>query len=163
MTGFVSPPPLNPGEIAPPPTADTVLQGDAFWPEIDLVALRDVMRLDTTVSIARLRDAAISAVLSVRRELAAWKAEQLAAGRASLDEVPGDEIEGDAAVVFHYRRAVYSSAAAELLERLRELGATNAGHDRADELQTSAGEHRRAERYAIRDLLGVTRVTAELI
>lgn len=163
MNGFVAPPPLNPAEIPPAASADVVLEGDGFWPDVDLVALRQVTRLDTTVEIPRLRDAAINAVFCVRMELADWAAAQIEAGHASLDQLPGPAVDGVKRAVFLYRRAVYSAAAAELLERLREVGATMAGHERADELQESAGEHRKAQRWAIRDLLGAARITAELI
>lgn len=163
MNSFVSPPPLNPAEIPPAPSADVVLEGDAFWPTIDLVDLRTVMRLDPSVDVTRLRDAAIEAVLAVRRELRAWKAEQLAAGYDELSEVPGEEIEELAEAVYLYKRAVYACTAATLLEQIRELGMTNAGQERSDELQAAAGEHRRAQRNAIRDLLGHTRITAELL
>lgn len=163
MNSFVSPPPLNPAEIQDPAPADVVLQGDAFWPDIDLVDLRAVMRVDPNVDIARLRDAAIEAVLSVRRELAPWKALQLAAGVDALEDVPGEVLEGIPEAVYKYTRAVYSGTAADLLERLRDLGMTNAGQERGDELEATAGAHRRAERVAIRDMIGAPRITAELV
>ncbi|MDZ4370112.1 MAG: head completion/stabilization protein [Phenylobacterium sp.] len=163
MNSFVSPPPLNPAEIPPAAAADVVLEGDAFWPDVDLAHLRQVMRLDPSIELPRIRDAAIDAVLSTRRELAVWKAAHLAAGRASLDDVPGETIEGVPEAVLLYTRAVYAATAADIIERLRDLGLTSAGHDRADELQHAAGEHRRAQRSAIRDLLGEARVFAELI
>ncbi|WP_337186680.1 head completion/stabilization protein [Phenylobacterium sp.] len=163
MTSFVSPPPLNPAEIPPAAPADVVLEGDAFWPDIDLADLRLVMRIDPAVDLAWLREAAIFAILSTRRELAAWKAAHLTAGRESLDDVPGEVIEGVAEAVILYTRAVYAATAADLLERMRELGLTAAGHDRADDLQAAAGEHRRAQRSAVRDLLGESRIFAELV
>lgn len=163
MTGFVAPPPLNPAEIPPTPSADVVLAGGGWWPDLDLVQLRQLMRIDPSVSIERLREAAIGAAFSVRRELAAWKAAHVEAGVSALEDLPGDEVDGETRAVFLYRRAVFSSAAAELIERLRDLGVTASGHDRDDELQVTAGEHRRAERNAIRDLLGAVRISAELI
>lgn len=163
MNSFVAPPPLNPAEIPPAADADVVLEGDAFWPDIDLADLRQVTRLDPSIEISRLRDAAIDAVLATRRELKAWKVLQIEAGYDELEEVPGEEIEETAEAVYLYTRAIYASTAASLLERIRELGMTNAGQERADELQAAAGEHRRAQRCAIRDLIGATRITAELL
>lgn len=163
MNGFVAPPPLNPAEIPPELAADVLLEGGDWWPDINLVELRQLMRVDPAIHVGRLREAAIGAVLSVRRELRDWKAAHQEAGVASLADLPGEEVDGLTEAVFLYTRAVYSSAAAELIERLRDLGTTASGHDRDDELQAAAGEHRRAERSAIRDLLGATRITAELL
>lgn len=163
MNGFVAPPPLNPAEIPPDPDADVVLEGGDWWPDVDLVQLRQLMRIDPTVTVERLREAAIGAVLSVRRELKAWKAAHVAAGVAALQDLDGEEVDGQKEAVFLYLRTVHSSAAAELIERLRDQTTTPAGHDRDDTLQQTAGEHRRAERSAIRDLLGATRISAELL
>ncbi|WP_331458332.1 head completion/stabilization protein, partial [Burkholderia sp. MSMB1498] len=73
---------------------DGALTNDGFFPDIDLSALRDAMRLDGTVARERLRHAARDAMLTVNDELAAWRARQRAAGAATLADVPAPHIDG---------------------------------------------------------------------
>jgi len=62
-----------------------------------------------------------------------------------------------------YRRAVYASAQAELIERYRDVDTTHAGHVRADTLDPTIDDYRRNVRYAIRDMLGRPRADVELL
>lgn len=139
------------------------LTNDGFWPDIEADHLRASLRLDGTVSEMRLEMAIVNAMLSVNRELAVLRAEYLAEGYASLDEVPAAQLRGLSGLVHLYRRAVYCTAGAELTERYRTFDATAAGNARADELTPSIDEYRRDARYTIRDLLGITHSTVELI
>lgn len=145
-------------------TATTfTVTNDGFWPDIDANALRDSLRLDGAVSDARLEVAAVNAILSVNRELAAYRAAQEAAGHASAAAVPGEQVAGETLLIHRYRRAVYCTAGAELAERYRSFDATAAGNQRADELTPSIDEYRRDARWAISDIRGLTRSTVELI
>ncbi|MGD7258397.1 head completion/stabilization protein, partial [Ralstonia pseudosolanacearum] len=67
---------------------------DGFFPDIDVDQACAAMRLDGTVTPERLRAALVDAALSVNDELAAWKAQQLAAGFTELGAVPGQWIDG---------------------------------------------------------------------
>lgn len=139
------------------------LTNDGFWPDIDADHLRASLRLDGTASNARLQLAAVSAMLSVNRELASLRAEYQAEGYATLAAVPAAELQGLSGLIHLYRRAIYCTAGAELAERYRSFDATAAGNQRADDLAPSIDEYRRDARYAIRDLLGITHSTVELI
>lgn len=144
------------------PDADAIAN-DGFFPDIDLLAMTDAMRLDGTVTQARLRPAVIAAMLTVNGELAEWKAQQQAASHATLADVPGPAVAGEAALLHHYRRAVYSLAKADLTERYRDYDATGEGHKKADALDPTIDEQRRNAHWAIADILGRARVTVELI
>lgn len=147
--------------------APHTVPGDGFFPEIDLVALKAAFRVDPTVTDDRLRDSALVAVIEVARELSAWRGVQVAAGFATLEDVPNRRgpqlVDGLAWSTVLYVRAVSSLIAAELAERTRNAGATVAGHERADELETAADIHRQAYRWALSDLVGRPRTTIELI
>lgn len=151
------------GFIATGTAEQFTLTNDGFWPDIDADRLRASLRLDGTVSNARLELAAVNAMLSVNRELAVLRAEYLADGYATLADVPAAELQGLSGLVHLYRRAIYCTAGAELAERYRSFDATAAGNQRADDLTPSIDEYRRDARYAIRDLLGITHSTVELI
>lgn len=144
------------------PAGAAIVTNDGFFPDIDLDKLRDTMRLDGTVTPARLRDAAIEAVISVNDELQAWKVAQLAAGVAALADIP-PMIGGVGVQLSRYLAAVHRTAKADLTERYRSFDATKAGEAKADQLETTIGDDRRAARWAIRDILGLPRSTIELI
>ncbi|WP_040269146.1 head completion/stabilization protein [Pseudomonas rhodesiae] len=136
---------------------------DPFWPSIDLDNLRATLRIDASVTPARLETAVIAAAINLNRELSDWRAVQQAAGYATLADVPGDRIK-DVSVKAHlYRRAIEAGTGAEVCERYRDYSATNAGNNRAEEVASTIDDYRRDLRWAIRDFLGRNRTTVELI
>jgi hypothetical protein len=139
------------------------ISNDGWWPDLDGEAVRAALRLDSSISSMRLEVALVNAVLSVNRELDAYQVAQQAEGHASLAAVPGPQIQGQTRPLHLYLRAVYCTAGAELAERYRSYDATNAGDNNADELTPSIDEYRRDARWAMRDLLGASRATVELL
>ena len=111
----------------------------------------------------RLRAAIIAAVLTANDELATWKAQQLAAGHAKLEDVQAPQIDGKSRLVQLYLRVITCATAAEVAERYRSYDTTAIGNQRADDLTPSIDELRRDVRWAIRDFLGTPRMTVELI
>lgn len=136
---------------------------DPFWPSIDLDSLRATLRIDASVTPARLETAVISAAINLNRELSDWRAAQQAAGYATLDAVPGDRIQ-DVSVKAHlYRRAIEAGTGAEVCERFRDYSATNTGNNKAEEVAPTIDDYRRDLRWAVRDFLEKSRTTVELI
>ncbi|WP_338513623.1 head completion/stabilization protein [Pseudomonas poae] len=136
---------------------------DPFWPSIDLDDLRATLRIDSSVTPARLETAVISAAINLNRELSDWRAAQQAAGYATLEAVPGDRIK-DVSVKAHlYRRAIEAGTGAEVCERFRDYSATNTGNNKAEEVAPTIDDYRRDLRWAVRDFLGKSRTTVELI
>lgn len=140
-----------------------ILTNVGFFPDVDAEHLRASLRIDASVTNARLEVAAVNAMLSVNRELLTYKHTQQAAGYASLAAIPSDQVNGANEQTHLYRRAVYCTAGAELAERYRSYDATAAGNQRAEELTPSVDEYRRDARWAIRELLGERHTTVELI
>ncbi|WP_198351062.1 head completion/stabilization protein [Flavisphingomonas formosensis] len=155
MTGFVSSP--------PPSSSATILGADGWWPDIDLAHLRDTMRLGTVVTDDRLTEAAIGAMISVRRDLRTWKLARVLDGAATLADVPAEPLAGVSELVLLWRRAVYNHACADLCETYRDLSATSDGSDRAEARALGADDYRRNALFAVRDMLAVGRVAVELI
>lgn len=149
----------------PAPTAadEPTIENDGWFPDIDLAKLRATARLDGTVTPDRLRYSALTAIASMNRELARYKAAQLALGFLKLDDVPGESVGGTRVQVIHYLRAVYSYVQADLIERYRDFDATGAGDKLAEQLETRLCDLRRDVRWAVSDLLGTRRTTVELI
>lgn len=139
------------------------LSNGAFWPPVCLDALRAALRIDASVSSARLEVAAVAAMITVNRELATWRQRQEALGYATLAEVPGEQIAEQSWAQHLYLRAVQSATAAEVCERYRSYDTTGTGDRKAEDLQFNIDDYRRDQRFAIRDLLGISRTTVELL
>lgn len=154
-TGFIATAPTAPdeGEIANSP----------FWPAISLADLRDTVRLDGTVTTARITQAVVDAITSVNRDLADWRSERQAEGHTTLAAVPSEVINNESVHLHSYRRAVYAMTRANLLERYTDYSATGDGVKGADAKIISSDDLYRDARFAIRDILGTTHNTVELI
>lgn len=151
------------GFVAGTPTADLSITNDGFWPNIDGDDLRAAQRIETAVTNERLKAAIVAAIIASNRELVSLKARYLGEGHATLADVPAAAIGGESPLVATYRRAIYSATSAEVAERYRTYDATNSGTDKADEERTTIDDYRRDARFALRDLLGVSRTTVELL
>lgn len=151
-------PPSDPAPLG------TVSAG-AWWPAVDLAALRDAMRLDGTVTPQRLRPAVQEAVATTVGLLAEWAALRESEGHASLADVPALEVDGESINVQRFLRAVYCHAKANLIERYSDYDTT--GRARKDDQENSredqAEQYRRDASWAVRDILGVPRMSVELI
>ncbi|BDO06917.1 bacteriophage head completion/stabilization protein [Aeromonas caviae] len=156
---------MSTGFIATAPTApdEGQVTSDPFWPAISLADLRDTVRLDGTVTTARLKHAVIDAITSVNRDLADWRRAREAEGVATLAAVPCEVINGESAHLHSYRRAVYAMTRANLLERYTDYSATGDGVKGADAKIISSDDLYRDARFAIRDILGTTHITVALI
>ena len=156
---------MSNGFIATAPTApdEGEITNSPFWPAISLADLRETVRLDGTVTTARLKHAVIEAITSVNRDLADWRRAREAEGHATLAAVQSEVINGESPHLHSYRRAVYAMTRANLLERYTDYSATGDGVKGADAKVISSDDLYRDARFAIRDILGTTHNTVELI
>ncbi|QUG76367.1 capsid assembly protein [Erwinia sp. E602] len=133
-----------------------------FWPEVLLSNVRKEMRINGAVTTSRLMQVVTEAVIHAADQLNDWQAEQLAAGHAQLQDVPAMVINGQSAKVYRWHRAVYSIARALLIETFRDVDTTgDAGEKRAAALSSQAADHWRDARWAIADIQGSVRNSAE--
>lgn len=148
---------------ANPPIAadDAQVDNDPWFPAVPAARVREVCRLDGTVTPARLGEAISNAMDSVNRELQAYKAAQLLAGAANLAAA------GDGRQPGRYLRAIYAHIQAELAEVYRDIDTTPHNDSKAERMreryEVKVDEHRRNLRWAIADLLSRPRITVELI
>ena len=156
---------MSTGFIATAPTApdEGEITNSPFWPAISLPDLRETVRLDGTVTTDRLKHAAIDAIISVNRDLAQWRSARESDGHATLAAVPAEPINGESVHLHSYRRAVYAMTRANLLERYTDYSATGDGVKAADAKEVSSDDLYRDARFAIRDIIGTTHTTVELI
>ncbi|WP_312382037.1 head completion/stabilization protein [Stutzerimonas balearica] len=136
---------------------------DGWFPDLDGAHLRAALRLDGSVTDARLEVATVNALIEVNRELSLYRRAREEEGHASLAAVPASQLQGESYLVHLYRRAIACSAGAELAERMRDYSATGDGAEGAEALTPTADEYRRDARWAIRNILGIAHTTVELI
>ncbi|HBX9993547.1 TPA: head completion/stabilization protein [Klebsiella variicola] len=136
--------------VIPPPASDEpVIKNTFFFPDIDPKRVREGMRLEQTVSPARLREAIKTGIAETNAELFLWREQQIAGGVSKLADVPADDLDGESVRVFYYLRAVTSMATATLYERYRGVDASARGDKKADSIDTTVDELWRDMRWAV--------------
>lgn len=160
MAGFNCTP-----SIIPPPSTDVepLITNDGWFPDVDPAEFRKQMRIRESVTPERLREAILNGIISVGNSLLVWRVALALQGYASLETLPSSELGGESRLVILYRRAIGASAKADLVERYRDTDTTGAGQRQVGELDASVEELRRDAVHAVRDMLGKTRTTVELI
>lgn len=141
-----------------------IIKNDGWFPDLSLSVVRDVLRFDGTVTDARLIAATVSAMLSVNRQLADWQKHQQ--GYLSLHDVPASQINQESCLLNLYRRAVFSTIKADLLEKYRDYDSTASSLNDKKTLEwidNAPAEERRNAHWAIADMVGRLHMTVELI
>lgn len=142
---------------------NAIIKNGSFWPDINLSKVRDTVRLDGTVTDDRLKHATVAAIIDVNRDLKTFKEAQLNAGYTMLTEVPAEQVDEVSELLTLYLRAVYCRLKANLMERYADYDSTAKGLSNASEQNETVTDLYRDARFAIRDILGVSHVTVELI
>ncbi|MEJ7933667.1 head completion/stabilization protein [Sphingobium sp. AN558] len=158
---FVANPPSS--QIEQLPETEAMVINDGFFPDIDPAAVRAAARVPNSITPPRLRGAIVGAIMTALADLRGFAAASIAAGHPTLAAVPAPQIDGASTHVHAYRRAIALFCKAELIERHRDFDSTAAGANQASELEGSIGDLRRDAQHAIRDILGRTRTTVDLI
>jgi hypothetical protein len=154
MSGFIA------GGI---PTTAFPIGNGTFWPQIDGQHLRAAMRITDAVTDDRLEVATVNAMIEANRELAGYRTAQQGQGFATLSDVPSEKIKDESQLLHLYRRVIYCSALAELVERYSSFDTTNSGEKKVTEEESSADQLRRDSRKALRSVLGISHTTVELL
>lgn len=146
---FASATPVPRYPLATEPEITEVITGDGWWPDVDSRIARIVIRLNGTVTLARLVESLENAIQDIQSQLAEWKALQT-----------GDLGPKEKGL---YLRAVYFTAKADLTERYRDFDTTGDGERRVEDLVDAVDDARRNVRWAISDILGRPRITVEAL
>jgi len=142
---------------------DSTIDNIPFFPVIKIKEVREAQRLDGTVTTERLKKAIISAIIEVNNDLTQWRWQQQEQGIHSLEELTEDIIDGESKYIHLYKQAVYCWANALINDRYLNYDATAKAVKQVEPEQQSAGDLYRDARYAIRDILGKSHSTMELI
>lgn len=143
------------------PPEDDIITNEPFFPSLSIVTVRNELRIDGTVTTARLKDALIEAMASINAELKPLKTAYPEA--TALNQTDAQAINGENIAEYRYKRAVKSLALANLYERYASYDTTNDGERKTEMLQDSINQLRRDARFAVSDLLATHRINVELI
>lgn len=147
----------------PNDTSDQTLVNLPFYPDIVVAAFKTAIRAQDSITDGRNIQALQSAMIDVNNELNDWKTTQELAGFATLVTVPAVMYGPLSQLVHLYKTAVYANAKARLLENYTDADNTEQGDERAEAMENSADDYKQDAREAIRKIIGVPRVTVELI
>lgn len=139
------------------------LKSGDFFPAVKLDRIRDEIRLDSSVTDERLRNAVQYAVIHSNGQL-----KILQEYAATLAELTTDKLNEESVAEILYFQAVSAATAARLVERYRGYDSTAKAEEKSELQGKSADEYRRDWQWAIRDILqlvdgSVRHVTVELI
>ena len=135
----------------------------SFFPAINVNDVRKTQRLDGTVTTERLKTAITSAIIAVNDDLYSWRLAKQLAGIATINDLNDELVNGESKYLILYKHAVYSWANALLNEQYINFDATAKAKGDTESNIESTGNLYRNARYAIRDILGKSRSTMELI
>lgn len=143
-------------------TAEPIVN-NGFWPTINPAEFRDARRIDGTVTPPRVQDALLTAMATVNRVLRHWQTSQIDAGHQQVQDVPTPSWQPPGIYLALYRRAVYATAHAVIIEAYRDYDATASTRDRGDTQELIGDGYRRDASWAISEIMDRPHVTVELI
>lgn len=155
MSDFIA---INPGN-----KNEGTITNNAFFPDIVLSHVRESQSLDSTVTTERLKQAVLLAISRTNQDLLEWRLEQQACGYHSINQVPGEQVNGENLFIHQYRHAIYCLANAFVIEKYRNFDATAQGIKKTEAIIETANDLYREARYAIRDILGIAYSTFALV
>lgn len=134
------------------------IKSDPFYPSISLDHIREIVRIDGSVTNARLQQAIIEEVIDVNRLLKILKDKATVLSDLSTTEI-NDQPETD----YLYLSAVANGVAAKVNENYRNYDSSNSGAKKAEEAESTVDDYRRNKQWAILQLLGENHTVVELI
>ncbi|ENU70469.1 hypothetical protein F918_02888 [Acinetobacter baumannii NIPH 601] len=129
-----------------------------FFPSISLDEIRSFVRIDGAVSDARLKQVTLEEIIDVNRLL-----NKLVSSASSLAELATAKVDGKPDTEILYFSAISNGVAAKVNEQYRSYDTSTAGNKNAKELTPTIDECRRNKQWAIKQLLGQSHTTVELI
>lgn len=138
------------------------IKNDTFFPDILVSDFQEIQRVKADLAPDLVREKLVSAMLQVNISLAAYKAEQIAAGNAALSAVDQAAIdegedEEEKELLFHYRNAVFNFALGELHPVLVSLLRRKEAADFMDTIRENRQEYYNESRENVLRILGTNK------
>ncbi len=134
-----------------------------FYPAIERLTFYKVYRIPADIPVDTVDVYLIQAIIRVKRALADWMAEQVALEYNSLAEVPQETVDGVGELSLLWERAVFCEAKAEILKETETVERRAAAENAAKSGEETEDKYREFAQDAIRTIVGMGRVSIELI
>ncbi len=134
-----------------------------FYPAIERLDFYKVYRIPAELPVETVDDYLLQAIIRVRRALADWMAEQVALEYNSMDDVPQEQVDGKNELTLLWIRAVFCEAKAEILKETETVDRREAAENAAKSGEQTEDKYREFAQDAIRTIVGMGRVSIELI
>lgn len=131
---------------------------NAFFPDVSINDIRDIVKIDGSVTDARLKQAIFEEIIDVNRLLVS-----LIQPDTNLTQLSKNKVNEKTDTEILYFSAISNGVAAKVCEKYRGYDSTNTGNKRADDLTLTIDEYRRNKHWAIQQLLKQNQTTIELI
>lgn len=131
---------------------------NAFFPDVSINDIRDIVKIDGSVTDARLKQAIFEEIIDVNRLLVS-----LVQPDTNLTQLSKNKVNEKTDTEILYFSAISNGVAAKVCEKYRGYDSTNTGNKRADDLTLTIDEYRRNKHWAIQQLLKQNQTTIELI
>lgn len=131
---------------------------NAFFPDVSINDIRDIVKIDGSVTDARLKQAIFEEIIDVNRLLVS-----LVQSDTNLTQLSKNKVNEKTDTEILYFSAISNGVAAKVCEKYRGYDSTNTGNKRADDLTLTIDEYRRNKHWAIQQLLKQNQTTIELI
>lgn len=131
---------------------------NAFFPDVSINDIRDIVKIDGSVTDARLKQAIFEEIIDVNRLLVS-----LIQPDTNLIQLSKNKVNEKTDTEILYFSAISNGVAAKVCEKYRGYDSTNTGNKRADDLTLTIDEYRRNKHWAIQQLLKQNQTTIELI
>ena len=135
-----------------------VIKSDSFYPSIVLDEIKNIIRVDGSVTDERLKQTAIEEIIDINRLLKSLKDQA-----AQLSDLSTTQINYQPDTDYLYLSAVANGVAAKINENYRNYDSSNAGGKKAEDAELTVDDYRRNKQWAILQLLGENHTVVELI
>lgn len=134
------------------------IESDSFYPIIELDQIREIVRIDGSVTDQRLQQIIIEEVIDVNRILSRLKEKA-----SSLADLATTFINDEPDTDYLYLSAVSNGVSAKVNENYRNYDSSNSGANKAEKAELTVDDYRRNKQWAIQQLLGENHTIVELI
>ncbi len=139
---------------------DVPVNAGDFYPDLSTGEFRDIYRIPADLPQNTVVDQLRLAVVRVVQALSSWQSIQEAATLAEVDQPEVDDI---GHLVLLWKRAVYCEAKAEILRETSTVDRREAAENAAKSGEDTEDKYREFAQDAIRQIVGMERVTIEII
>lgn len=139
------------------------IENNGFFPNVSTAPFVEEYRIPSDIPAETIKSHIVSAMFAINFQLREFKTEQIELGNNTLTAVPADHIGGVNEKVHLYKRAVFCEAKSEILKETQTVSRTKDAENLAKSAEETEDKYREWAADAVRQLIGQSRVTVEVL